>query len=225
VIADQQRKTRSQSVLEERYPGIDERGVRPAALVIVVALHASVLLLSESRTRSGEVSRVSVWLDLGVRRELDVDVAGPSQPRTAPSSVQPLTELTPHASGDTPAVGPPAPDWSISGAIAAQALVEDLERARSYRPLGPSPKPAERPGKPPSIYTTPKHQLGDAELDPLNQDIVWHSDRCYTELGKPVTPRVDARQGFPNLRKCRLIGIGKKEARGDLFEHLKRDTR
>ena len=45
----------------------------------------------------------------------------------------------------------------------------------------------------------------------------------YIELGKPVTPRADAREGFPDIPKCRLIGIGKKEPRGDLFEHLKRD--
>lgn len=203
-----------------------ERSARPAALFIVIALHASILLISQTRTRSSDVSRVSVWLDIDAR-SADEDVApAPEAPAAETSLVEPAASLSERAPTIAPPdVAPPAApiDWSLSGGIAGQATVEDLVRREGYRPLGPRTKQPDAPGGAPSIYTTPKHKLGDVEPDPLNYDIVWLNDRCYIELGKPVTPRADAREGFPNIPKCRLIGIGRKEPRGDLFEHLKRD--
>ena len=110
----------------------------------------------------------------------------------------------------------------MAGAIAAQSAIESLVRAEGYRELGPRAAKTPGPPEPPSVFETPKHRSGDVEPDPLNYDRVWHNDRCYTELGKPVTPRADARIGNVSPPKC-WIGIGKKKARGDLFDHLKRD--
>jgi hypothetical protein len=204
-----------------------ERSVRPAALVIVIVLHASVLLVSQTRTRSGDVSRASVWLDLDVRSVDEDVVRAPEAPSAEAVSVGPEAALAQHAPTIAPPdIAPPAAatDWSLSGGIAGQAAIEDLVRREGYRSLGPRAQQADATGGAPSIYTTPKHKLGDVEPDPLNYDRVWLSDRCYIELGKPVTPRADAREGFPNIPKC-MFGIGKKEPRGDLFEHLKRDQK
>ena len=110
----------------------------------------------------------------------------------------------------------------MSGAIAAQAAVGAQIQAESYRSLGPQQRRPTAPDIETSVFQTPKHRFGDAEIDPMNYDIVWLNDRCFIELGKPVTPRADARIPGVNIPKC-MWSIGEKPARGDLFDHLKDD--
>jgi hypothetical protein len=213
----------AQAVLDEvRFSMTVEDSVRPAALAIAIALHASLLLLTQPRMRSNDVSAVSIWLDLDAREGSEQERVLPPREQK-PSTHAEAAPAQQSITASAPDIAPPSAtsEWTLSGAIAAQAAIDEFVRREGYRPLGPQAKQSQAPVDPPSIYSTPEHKLGDAEPDPLNYDIVWHSDRCYTELGKPVTPRVDARTGFPNVRKCRLIDIGKKKARGDLFEHLK----
>jgi hypothetical protein len=198
--------------------------VRPAAFVIVLTLHAPIVLVSHSRIRSAETAVVSVWLDVAPDRPIERRENEPPEPIVnEPRSTARAGRETRPATVPPNAVSEASIDWSLSGAIAAQSAVEGIARAEGYRALGPRDRQPAEPDAAPSIFTTPKHKLGDSELDPLNYDIVWHNDRCYTELGKPVTPRADAHFNLPKIPKCRLIGIGKKKARGDLFEHLKRD--
>lgn len=196
--------------------------MRAAAFTAAVLLHTPVFFIAQPRPKSSSVPALTiVRLEIGQstaaslpRDHTRTSPSGPVPPPTAsPPDMQP-------ASGEAPA---PAVDWKSSGAGAARGAVESLIREEGYRPLGPREQRKYALPTPPTIFQQPKHELGDAEMDPLNYDLVWHNDRCYTELGKPVTPRADARVGNANPPKCKLIGLGKKETRGDLFEHLKPD--
>lgn len=197
--------------------------VRAAALAVAVAVQAPLLWLGYSREPPPLHTDTMI-----VRFVADETLARRSQPETAELASDTASPLAAPSAPleDRPSVSaPPAPsppDWRRSGALSARSSVDAIIRDEGYRALGPRKPPSFRePAPPPSIHEAPKHSFGDAEMDPLNRDVVWLSENCYFEFGKFITPRVTADIGNVVIPKCRLSGG--KEPRGDLFDHLKRD--
>lgn len=117
--------------------------------------------------------------------------------------------------------------WRAAGTLAARSAVEAGLAAKRYRRFGfPAPaEPVEAPA--PSIFEKSAHEPGTTGEDVMGNPVVWLSDHCYQPLAnsKPVKNAPDLGQpttGQDSVKwKCSW-GIGKREPRGDLFDHLKR---
>jgi hypothetical protein len=116
----------------------------------------------------------------------------------------------------------PPVDWHASGEQSVDAAVASIIRDESYRPLGPQEKRSYELPPVPSLFREPKHKFGDVDEDPMGRTAVWHSERCYTTLEEPITPRASADIPGVNPMKCLWL---RKKPRGDLFDHLRRDAR
>ncbi|MGH8176143.1 MAG: hypothetical protein ACREV5_07790 [Steroidobacter sp.] len=201
---------------------LDGLSVRAVALVAAVLLHAPLLFVGQLRQKPHEQSRaIEVRLDLDQTRVRTPEEIPSSSPARATSNTArvrlPSQDPTPESR-----TAPPV-DWQASGALSAQSTVDSLIRNEGYRDLGPRRAPPfTEPASPPSVFEEPKHRYGEVERDPAGYDRVWHNERCYTELGSPVSARPTARIGNVVVPKC-MMSFGKKAPRGDLFEHLKRD--
>jgi hypothetical protein len=147
---------------------------------------------------------------------------------------------------------PPAPiDWRSNAARSAQLVVEGAEQER-YRSFGPrKPKPPEEPQAPSIFGDAPKHKRGDVSGHVNDDPIVWVNENCYTTLDKSVQTARDwviANPGSFAPPSINCVGtdggnfgfvlpnpasftppslnymhpIGKKQANGKLFEHIKK---
>lgn len=92
-----------------------------------------------------------------------------------------------------------------------------------YRNLGPRKPPPEPEPEPPSIFEPERDVTGEIAEDVMGNPVVRLNKHCYQELGDKRNPT--ERRGDlspPPLTKC-LFRIGKRKARGDLFDHLKKE--
>jgi hypothetical protein len=120
-----------------------------------------------------------------------------------------------------PVVPPAAPsDWSAT----ARDVAKDMTAMPSYRRFGEVPKgPEERPTEqyPPSIWPKPLPRVGTTVKTPEGETIIWVSDHCYVSISSRSLTQAELHAARRGVRTC-IIPLGKKEARDDLFDPIKR---
>ena len=135
-------------------------------------------------------------------------------PRTAPIAVGPRLEPMPAL------VVPPFYDFEGSAKDVAGAIGGGPSRRIFGGPLETVPK---RPKEvlPPSIWPKALPRVGSTVTTPEGETILWVSDNCWVSLGSRSLTLQDLHQARQGVRMCQ-IGAGRKEARSDLFDAIKR---
>jgi len=199
---------------------------KAAALAATLVLHAVVivwlLLLRFELPAAAIVEERLTWLDDFLELPPPPPIPAPTEePSQAPTSITledlpfpiPIIELT----ADDPEA---LPDWYAD----ARAVAGTVGQEPSYRKFGETPKaPPGRPKEeyPPSIYEKPLERVGKAYRTPEGEQILWVSDHCFISLGTQSLTMADFHKARNGVRRCN-IGLGRREPRGDLFDHLKR---
>ncbi|GFE81628.1 hypothetical protein GCM10011487_36280 [Steroidobacter agaridevorans] len=198
----------------------DDRPARPAIFTLVVAAHLAVLLAPwDERIRAIDGATRSTLLlipqriDIRPRLSPDpaveisaVNVDAPSPPSLAPMY---LPTETPTGSAMAP------PDWKQSGAEAAADAARDNYRALGPRPAEPGVKLPASPFAPP-----PRHKFGETDVDEQRNPILWLSDHCWLRPRNFAAQPGDPFAAIP-MTFC-SYPFGRKEPRGDLFDHLRK---
>jgi hypothetical protein len=110
-------------------------------------------------------------------------------------------------------------NWGGSAAAAVQSAVEEVLRREGYRRFGRTQDAPKQQNLPSPFAPPPKHHLGMIDDDEPGVTLVWLSDNCYIKIDKFVSARATDLQRIP---RC-VVPLGRKEARGDLFEHMKQE--
>lgn len=201
-----------------------DRAVRSAILALVAVAHLVALLLMP-------------WLE---KRDMDRGSAAPSKlllislpyleskpatprPRLTPvpvtSTAPRLAPLADEATGiPVSQSAPPLPDWNQSG---AQAAIEAVQ-PDDFRALGPNTAREEPKQKAPRspFVEPPRHKWGDMDEDAERNPIMWLSNNCFQ---RPRNLRAQPGDPFAAVPMTFCsFAVGKREARGDLFEHLRK---
>lgn len=180
---------------------------------------------------------VAVWL-LGARTEPPLVMIEPAMPvwlpavtdRIPPPPVEPLpVTIEPvepsvllgiEAVPDS-AITQPALDWEGTAREVARAVGGGVERRR----FGPEPEDEPRQLRskrpPPSIFERPLPRVGTTVTTPEGETILWVSDNCYIPLESMSLTMQDFHKARQGVRRCQY-GVGKKKARGDLFDPIKK---
>ncbi|MGH8131115.1 MAG: hypothetical protein ACRES3_09715 [Steroidobacteraceae bacterium] len=197
---------------------------RATALAVTLLLHVVVAawllaLRFESPARTADEAAI-VWLPAPAlpppvskrRSETSRVMVEPDAPVSPPS---------PEPVPTTPAL-PNMRDWHGDARDVAGAIGGGPGRRR----FGETPEPAPERRKvetPPSIWKKPLPRVGTTVTTPEGETILWVSDYCYISLySRSLTMQAfhQVRQG---VRTCVLYQFGgEKEARGDLFDAIKR---
>jgi hypothetical protein len=199
--------------------------------LLVTALHFVVLLLILTSARNRpEMSADSHALTL-VEIETSkptVPAVPPLDPAREPNMRMPrLIDLpTPNIPSNSDRAlttdVAPSKDWRGSMEAAAMAAVDAAIRNKGYEPLGPIEREPAGSTSAPSVFETPRHKAGDIDHDATQgRTVIWHDEHCYTELRFPTIKDQNALVGAPNPPKC-VVPFGKREARGDLFDAIKK---
>lgn len=154
-------------------------------------------------------------------------------PPSPPLPPAPLPDLAsfPSATVEAPTIFLPLPeeippsdvlyDWYGDARAAAEALGKSSERRR----LGPGPEREHRlksaPDGPPPLFEQPLPRVGTTVTTAQGETILWISDYCFISLSSTSLTMQAIHEGRRGVRTC-IIPIGKREARGDLFDHLKK---
>jgi hypothetical protein len=115
---------------------------------------------------------------------------------------------------------PSVPDWSGT----ARDVARDMTAEPSYRRFGEVPKGPEQPPKeryPRSIFEQPLPRVGKTVTTPEGETIIWVSDHCYVSISSRSLTQGEIHAARKGVRTC-SIPLGRKEARGDLFDPIKR---
>lgn len=190
------------------------------ALLFVLAWHAA---LAPHWLRRGDDPAMT-WIDL---RPATGDRTPPMTQVEPDRALATTSDVTRETTGPRPLTSPPTSlpprqiDWNANAAYHASQAVAAATKER-YRNLGPR-----RPGPPPepevaSLFESKPDVAGEVGEDINGDPVLRLSEHCYQELEKPVPTARDYVDQRPLLRKC-LFPFGKREPRGDLFDHLKRD--
>ena len=111
-------------------------------------------------------------------------------------------------------------DWYSSGEAAARDFAARLDRPATRpldrRPTRPKPA-AERTPK--SVFDDEKSRVGRITQNADGETIYWLTPNCYVTLGSDSIALRDAHAMHEGMTFCR-IPLGKREARGDLFEEM-----
>jgi hypothetical protein len=143
--------------------------------------------------------------------------AGAETPATAPAVI------------DAPPPPMPAPDtvpdeegWSNIAKDAARRLgAPPAYRRFGEAPQGPPERPKDRYA--PSIWPKPLPRVGETVVTPEGETIIWVSDYCYVSLQSRSLTQAEVHAARNGVRTCILAQFGgDKEARGDLFDPIKR---
>jgi hypothetical protein len=172
-----------------------------------------------------------------------------SRPASSTRSPAPIREESPPEPTVRPQ--PPHPiDWRANAARSAQLTVEGAQ-AEKHLSFAPRKEPPRDEPAPPSIFReVPNPEYGDVgEVD--GRPVVWMNENCYTELDRSVQTARDAVIANPGTFTKPAINcvedenggfhlvqpnptsftpwslnysraLGKREADGTLFEHIKK---
>jgi len=183
---------------------------------------------------------VAVWL-LGARTALPPVLVEQPMPvwlpavtdRIPPPPVEPLpVTIEPIEPSVLPVVEPaadsaisqPRPDWEGAARQVARAVGGGVERRR----FGPEPEDEPRQLKskrpPPSVFERPLPRVGTTVTSPEGETILWVSDNCYIPIASMSLTMQDFHKARQGVRRCQY-GVGKKEARGDLFDPIKKPSK
>ena len=136
-----------------------------------------------------------------------------SEPVEAPTLLLPIPEEIP----------PPHVVYDWYGD--ARAVAGALGGWPARRSFGPATEREHKlksaPDRPPSIFEEPLPRVGTTVRTPEGETILWISDYCYVSLSSQSLTMKDFHDARKGVRTC-IIPIGKRKARGDLFDHLKR---
>jgi hypothetical protein len=204
------------------------RAVRPAILALVAGAHLVVVLLLMPLLEKRNMDRGGAApskLLLISRPYLDSKPV-PTRPQLTPV---PVTSIAPRPAPladeaiDTPVSqsAPPLPDWKQAG---AQAAIEAVH-PDDFRALGPNSvreEPKQNALRSP-FAEPPRHHWGEMDEDAERNPIMWLSNNCFQRprdlRAEPGDPFAAVPMTFCSFQ------LGKREARGDLFEHLRKPPR
>lgn len=143
-------------------------------------------------------------------------------PQPAPFSSEPL---------EAPTILLPVPEEMTPSAVIhdwhgdARAVAEALRGSPNRRSFGKGPEPEHRlksaPDGPPPLFKQPLPRVGTTVTTTQGETILWISDYCYISLSSTSLTMKDFHDARKGVRTC-IIPIGEREARGDLFDHLKK---
>lgn len=194
---------------------------RAGAFSIVMLLHVAVLTFTWQRLApERKEQRALTWIDIQARP----DEPRADSERSAPAREHDLTvHPAPRAAVEPapPTIPAPPIDWRATMEAAASSAAEEIIRQESYRALGPTERGESESSAPGSIFERPRRQAGDIDEEP-GRALIWHNERCYTELKFPTIKDPNAIVGASNPPKC-MYPIGSRRPRSDLFEDLKRE--
>jgi len=200
---------------------------RATAFAATLALHVAAIL----------------WL-LALRFELPERLAGnlellwPAMPEPEPlaapppaTAALPVTSAAPVSPAPITAAPLPSPflarppdeeGWSNIAKDAARRLTAPSP----YAPFGEFPKrPGQKPSEiyPPSIFDKPLPRVGQTVTTAEGETIIWVSDYCYVSVQSRSLTQKEVHAARNGVRTCILAEFGgRKEARGDLFNEIKR---
>ena len=194
---------------------------RATALAATLLLHVAVAAwLLAARSVPAPVlleQRMAVWLPTLPDRTPPPPVEPlpvmiePVEP-SAPPRLEPAPDLT---------IRQPTPDWEGTAREVARAVGGGVEQRR----FGPEPEEEPRQLKskrpPPSVFERPLPRVGTTVTSPEGETILWVSDNCYIPLESMSLTMQDFHKARQGVRRCQY-GLGKKKARGDLFDPIKR---
>lgn len=188
---------------------------------MVVLLHVvALIVIWQRRAPERETQRYLTWVNI----EPQAEVRPPEPDLDIPAREQNFVVRPPRAPALEPpsqAISAPSVDWPASMEASANAAAAEIIRGEAYRPLGPIKRGQSGSSPSESIFEQPKHKAGDIDHDPVQgRTLVWHNERCYTELKFPTIKDPNALVGAPNPPKCMSL-IGKRKPRDDLFDDIK----
>lgn len=194
---------------------------RATALAATLLLHAvvAVWLLGARTARPPALIEqpIPVWLPAATDRIPPPPVEPlPITNEVVEPSVLPVLE----PAADSP-ITRPVPDWEGTAREIARAVGGGVERRR----FGPEPEDEPRQLKskrpPPSVFERPLPRVGTAVTSPEGETILWVSDNCFITLGSISLTMQDLHKARQGVRRCQY-GVGKKKARDDLFDPVKK---
>lgn len=107
----------------------------------------------------------------------------------------------------------------------ARAAVDAMRGSPGRRRFDPAPgrehKLKSAPDGPPPLFEQPLPRVGTTVTTAQGETILWVSDYCYISLSSTSLTMQAIHEGRRGVRTC-IIPVGKREARGDLFDHLKK---
>lgn len=119
----------------------------------------------------------------------------------------------------------PPPDAQVDWYGDAHATADALGRSPELRRFGPGPgrerKLKSAPEGPPPLFEQPLPRVGTTVTTAQGETILWVSDYCYISLSSTSLTMQAIHEGRRGVRTC-IIPVGKREPRGDLFDHLKK---
>lgn len=201
----------------------DDRATRPAILAVVGGAHLAAFFIPLVE----RLEPIDDWPRLGSV----FLISAPPHERPLSPTLDRAPVVPPHADSwdlqdpaplDFPSESAPTgsamapPDWKQSGADAAADAA-----SKSYRSLGPRPRePAVK--QPPSPFAPPpRHKYGEVDVDEQKNPILWLSEHCWL---RPRNLRAEPGDPFANISMSFCsFALGKKEPRGNLFEHLRKE--
>lgn len=205
-----------------------ETSVRVGALVAVTLLHLPFILAKRSRERP-PTSDASLLVRFIAASPAILEPVSLVEPQSEERTISPRERVASRARiAPLPATTPseqPRIDWYSESAEASEAAIAAIVREESYRSLGPREKRFQivEPKAPPPLFEEPKHRSGDIAPNPMGYESVWYNEHCFTQLEQPVIPHLP-RVGGPGVNAVNCMWpMGKREPRGDLFEHLKKN--
>jgi hypothetical protein len=192
---------------------------RAGAFSIVVLLHVAVLTVSWQRPApERKEQRALTWVDIEALPEVKPAESERSAPaRERDRTVRPSRRRAVEPA--SPTIPAPSIDWRATMEAAANSAAEKIIREEGYRALGPTERGASESSVPGSIFERPRRQAGDIDQEP-GRALIWHNERCYTELKFPTIKDPNAIVGAPNPPKC-MYPIGSRRPRSNLFDDLK----
>lgn len=193
---------------------------RVVAFSIVALLHVVVLILIwQRRAPERETQSYLTWINI----EPQAEVRPPEPDFEIPAREQNFVVRPPRVPPLEPpsqAISAPFIDWRASMEASATAAAAEIIRRQAYQPLGPIAPRESGSSSSESVFEQPKHKAGDIDHDPVQgRTLVWHNERCYTELKFPTIKDPNALVGASNPPKC-MYPIGKRKPRDDLFDDI-----
>ncbi|MBP8297993.1 MAG: hypothetical protein KAX84_17920 [Burkholderiales bacterium] len=213
---------------------IERRGRHTLVCTFAVAGHVLFVLALLRLEEVGE-SRApdeSVWTEL----LLDIIEREPDAPREPPptgSVAADAAGATAEADAKAPnaAASPSQPattqpalrqrDFPVDWYAEARAVAREAAKKATTDPVNPFahryPKPPGRP--PPSVFRPEVVNKGRIVRNADGERIIWINENCYISLGSDSIALRDVHAAHRNVTFCR-IPLGKRQARGDLFERM-----
>jgi hypothetical protein len=147
----------------------------------------------------------------------------PGRPSGAAAATRPGTRRAGAASGPPQ---PPSPrtgrgiDWYATGEAVARDFAARLDQP-GPRPLDRRPtKPAQAAERVPrSVFDDDTSRVGRTTRTADGETLYWVTPNCYVSLGSDSIALRDLHAAREGTTFCR-IRLGKREARGDLFEEM-----